>query len=153
MSGLHYESIGDLPEGARRQVVVKILARRVDAEAVNAEILKRKKAQRLLALKDAQLEGAISDLKVDHKLILREGYTSPEGKRIIAICCPVDFTYKVKLPIDHWPNCVDIDDLTFWHLCADSYGEGCKVAERVFLHPEQRVDEKLRGKGYIYREV
>lgn len=156
MSGLHIDSLGELPPGVRRQVAVKIVARRVADEVSAEEQRKRKKAKRLLALKDAQLEGAIYDLKVDHTIVLREKHTTPQGKRRCALSHVADFTYKVNLPLDHWPNCCDMEDLKYWHVCADLHGNGCMIAETMF-DPErfhgEFDDSLLREKGWIYREV
>lgn len=137
----------------RRQVAVKIVARTVAAEVSDEVKLKWKKANRLLALKDAQLEGAISDLKVDHAIVLHEAYITPEGKRVHARLHVADFTYKVQLPLEHWPNCCDIDDLRWWHFHADLHGTGYMVAEGVRLRPESWVDDRLKEAGYLYREV
>lgn len=156
MTGLHIESLGELPQGMRQQVAVKIVARNVAAEVSAEEQLKRKKAKRLLALKDACLEGAISDLRVDHKIILREAFTTQEGKRRCQLSHVADFTYRIELPLDHWPSCCDVKDLNFWHSKADLYGTGCKVAESIFdprhFHGEFD-DSMLAARGYIYREV
>lgn len=152
MTGLHVESLGELPLGVRRQVAVKIVARNVAAEVSAEEQLKRKKARRLLALKDAQLEGAISDLKMDHRIAIREAYTTPEGERVKAIYHTADFTYKVQMPMDHWPNCCDINDLKWWHCYADARGTGYMVAETVSLTPESWASN-LDETRYLYREV
>lgn len=155
MSGLRYENICDLPEGARRQVIVKIVARKVAAEISEEERRKRQKADRLLALKDAALEGVITDLRVDHHLCLREAYTTPDGVRVDQLKHVADFTYRVQKPTICWPCCCGIKDVGFWHRVGKDLGEGTMVVENIYQDGsavQNSKREAMKELGYVLRE-
>lgn len=158
MSGLHFDSIADLPDGVRAKVAVKVFARRVAAEVSVEDQIRRKKDRRLETLRDAALEGAISDLRVNHHIVLRENYLTQEGEYVRQITHVADFTYKVNLPLDHWPCCCDVHDVEFWQGVANTSGTGTMVIENIAdISPGFRgygmKKDLMAEKGYILREV
>lgn len=169
-SGLHFESLADLPPGMRRQVAGKVMAKAAMAntvagqrqpkyrnEPVNVNGIRfasKKEARRYLQLMDAHREGVISDLRLQQDFTLQEAYTTPEGQRIRAIRYQADFTYRIEWAGDDVPTGVPFADLECWR----KLGQGAKVVEdtksKPTKTPQYRMKYKLMAdKGYIIREV
>lgn len=167
-SGLHYESLADLPPGMRQQVAGKVMKkaalpnsvaaqRKYRNEPVNVNGIRfasKKEARRYLQLMDALREGVISDLRLQQDFTLQEAYTTPEGERIRAIRYLADFTYRIEWSGDFMPTGVPFGDLEYWQ----KLGRGAVVVEdtksKPTKTPQYRMKYKLMAdKGYIIREV
>lgn len=180
MSGLCFESLADLPPKMRQQAAAQLLKRGANPVAgvtcrnpekthvhkyhnqpTMADGLKfdsKKEARRFLALKNAVMEGAITDLRLQRNFTLQEGFTTPDGERHRAIIYKADFTYKVCLPMNHWPCCVSMEDMEFWSEVADTCGTGTMVVEDVKSTGTRTKDYRMKKKlmadlGYQIREV
>lgn len=167
MSGLCFESLADLPPKMRQQAAVKLVnaahvaGKKYHNQPTTVDGItfdSKKEAMRFATLKDAVLEGAITDLRLQHTFTLQEAFTTPDGERHRAITYKADFTYRVCLPLYHVPCCCGADDLKFWHEVADTCGPGTMVIEDVksagTRTDKYRIKKKLMAeKGYRIREV
>lgn len=172
MSGLHYESLADLPPKMRQQVAGKVMAKAALADPVagpsgkkgkyhNEPVVvngirfdSKKEARRYLQLMDAVREGVISDLRLQRDFTLQEGYTTPEGERVRAILYRADFTYKIEWSGEFTPTGCGFEDLSFWK----KLGKGAAVVEDVKSKatrtPQYRMKYKMMAdRGYAIREV
>lgn len=166
--GLHYDSFADLPQGMRRQVAGKVMAKamavpvagqkskyRNEPVTVNGiRFASKKEARRYLQLMDAMRVGLISDLRLQQDFTLQEAYTTPDGQRIQAIRYQADFTYGIEWAGEYVPTGISFDDLTCWR----QLGRGAMVVEdtksRPTKTPQYRLKYKMMAdKGYIIREV
>lgn len=171
MGGLYYASIQELPPKMRQQVAGKILAtikarpvagpgetsskyHNVKVQMDGHTFDSKKEYHRYLALLDAQREGAISDLRLQHNFTLVEGYTRPEGERIQPVVYKADFTYRVNWPLPYVPTCVSFEDMEYWKAA----GNGALIIEdvkstatrtRVYINKYKMMAER----GYHIREV
>lgn len=176
MSGLHFESLSDLPPRMRQQVAVKIATALPKAEPVAEDTAKhskyhnqrivingisfdsKKEANRYLALIDAVKAGIITDLRLQHDFTLQEAYTSPEGERIRAIRYRADFSYRVICANYEMITCVGLTDLEYWRDIVHKHGRGYLVVEDVKSKATKTKDYRLKyklmaEKGYHIREV
>lgn len=167
-SGLHYESLADLPPGMRQQVAGKVMGKASETKSVAGQrkyrnepvkvsgirFASKKEARRYLRLMDALREGVISDLRLQQDFTLQEAYTTPDGKRIRAIRYQADFTYRIEWAGDFVPTGIPFNDLEHWR----KLGRGAMVVEDTKSEPtktpQYRMKYKLMAdKGYIIREV
>lgn len=168
-SGLHYESLADLPPGIRQQVAGKVVAQALATrvagqkkkkyrnEPVTVEgihFASKKEARRYLQLMDAMREGVISDLRLQQDFTLQEAYTTPAGQRIRAIRYQADFTYRISWAGEFIPTGVPFVDLSYWM----QLGRGCLVVEdtksAATRTPQYRMKYKMMAdKGFIVREL
>lgn len=167
MSGVRYESLADVPPKVRGQAAGKLVKVKTAAgkkyhnqpTAVDGITFDSKKeAMRFEALKDAVLEGAITDLRLQRTFTLQEAFTAPDGERHRAITYKADFTYQVCLPLHHVPCCCGAADLAFWQEVADTCGPGTMVIEDVksagTRTDKYRMKKKMMAdRGYRIREV
>ena len=176
MSGLHYESLSDLPLRMRQQVAAKIVTAQPKAEPEAGDTVKpskyhnqkivvngisfdsKKEANRYMALMDAVRAGIITDLRLQHDYTLQEAYTSPEGERIRAIRYRADFSYRVVCANYEKITCVVFTDLEYWRDIVHQHGRGALVVEDVKSKATRTKDYRMKykmmaDKGYHIREV
>ena len=139
-NALRFDSLADLPEGARRQVAGKILKqnpvagisgqdgstrsskygnRKTAVDGITFD--SQKEARRFQYLKWAEGQGLIYQLRLQQDFTLQEAFTTSDGKRHRAIRYKADFTYKIGPPQsryvveDHWlvlpPGTLVIEDV------------------------------------------
>lgn len=163
MSGLHYDSIADLPVGMQAQVAGKVLGaeaakrskygnQKTTANGITFD--SKKESERYLALLDAVAEGVICDLRLQVDFTLQEAYTTAEGKRVRAIRYRADFTYKICWDGSPLPCCIGIRDMAYWK----AQYPGAMVIEDVKSRgtrtKEYEIKKKLMAdRGYEIREV
>lgn len=164
MSGLHYESLADLPPKIRQQVAGKVFQekstvavrkyRNFPATVNGIRFDSKKEARRYLQLLDALRLGVICDLRLQQDFTLQEGYTTPEGERIRAIRYKADFVYTVRWAGEYIPTGISFDDLGYWR----KVGPGARVVEdtksTATKTPQYRMKYKMMAdRGYTIREV
>ncbi len=164
MSGLHFDSLADLPPGIRTQVAGKVLRERTQmaerkyrnepATVQGIRFDSKKEARRYLQLMDALRLGVICDLRLQQDFTLQEGYTTPEGERIRAIRYKADFVYTVQWAGEYIPTGISFDDLGYWRKA----GPGARVVEdtksTATKTPQYRMKYKMMAdRGYTIREV
>lgn len=140
VSGLHFDSLADLPPNMRKQVAAQMLGHPAQQhEAVEPQeksqnkyhnlktqvgaikFDSRKEARRFEILSRAVELGMIKGLRLQQDFTLQEAYTTPEGKRIRAIRYKADFVYHVcpeagQIISQHRQAYMwfDLQDLDFW---------------------------------------
>lgn len=164
MSGLHFDSLADLPPGIRAQVAGKVLRERTHVaerkyrnKPVTVQGIRfdsQKEARRYLQLMDALRIGVICDLRLQQDFTLQEGYTTPEGERIRAIRYKADFVYTVRWEGEYIPTGISFDDLEYWRKARP----GTRVVEdtksTATKTPQYRMKYKMMAdRGYTIREV
>lgn len=176
MSGLHFDSLADLPPQMRQQVAEKILTvpeksatvagqehktskyhnQRIEVNGISFD--SRKEARRFQQLMYAQQLGVISDLRLQHDFTLQDAYTTPEGERIRAIRYRADFTYKVQSVDLRLTATIGFEDIDFWRTIIEQKGKGTLVVEDVKSKATRTKDYRMKykmmaDKGYHIREV
>ncbi len=164
MSGLHYDSLADLPPRIRQQVAGKVFregspvaARKYRNEPATVKRVRfdsKKEARRYVQLMDAIRLGVICDLRLQQDFTLQEGYTTPEGERIRAIRYKADFVYTVRWAGEYIPTGISFDDLEYWRKA----GTGARVVEdaksTATKTPQYRMKYKMMSdRGITIREV
>ena len=105
MSGLHFESMADMPprmrEAYAKQVLTDTQAKQAAAKYHNAPAERagirfdsQKEARRYDELMVMLRTGIISDLRLQPQFTLQESYVTETGERIRAIRYTADFSYK-----------------------------------------------------------
>lgn len=113
-----YDDLTALGPEAKAQVAAKLdekgqkvskpsKVRNVPTYRGNIRFASKKEARRYDELLLMLKAGEIKDLKLQHDMTLQEAYTTPEGKRVLAIRYRADFTYYRKTKpdtygYDHW---------------------------------------------------
>lgn len=174
MSGLHFDSLADLPTNLQQQAVAKLYGEKQAVVAEKKSKYKniketidgisfdsKKEARRYSYLKKAAELGLIYDLRLQHDFTLQEAYTKPNGERVRAIRYKADFTYLVNQKIRssilnskklylHFST----NDLDFWFNCTAA----CRIVEdtktRGTKTKEYMIKKKLMADlGHEIREV
>lgn len=169
---LRIESLADLPEQMRKQVMAKIMEgsekplsvagatekaskyHNVKTEVNGIRFDSKKEARRYAALLESQRVGAISDLRLQVDFTLQEAYTTVEGQRIQAIRYRADFTYKTQSAGYDLPPHLGYEDIEYWR----SLWPGALVVEDVKSRATKTGEYMMKKKmmadrGYIIREV
>ena len=175
MSGLHYDSLNDLPPAIRAQLAGKLLEtrkqetqqeapkvqkyRNQETEVNRIRFKSKKEAARYTYLKALLDRGLIRDLRLQTQFTLQEGFTTPEGERIRAIRYHTDFTYRVdRAGYDLLARKVAAEDIEYWREAISRNGPGVLIIEdtksRPTKTPQYRMKYKMMAeRGYHVREL
>lgn len=176
MSGLHYESMQDLPPQMRKQVAIKIMAaqpsttstveqnqdivkqkvnesikpqkyRNVETEVAGIRFKSKKEATRYVYLKWLLDRGIIQNLKLQKQYTLQEAYITQDGERIRAIRYWTDFTYCVNSAgYDLLARGVAIEDIEYWREAIAQHGPGVEIIEDTKSRPTKTPQYRMKYK-------
>ena len=161
--GLRVDSISDLPAKLQQQVAGQIIAQKrrkygnVKTTINGITFDSKKEAQRYSTLLNAQRQGYIYDLKLQHEFTLQEAYTTCTGERIRAIRYRADFTYHLGDGYYNLPMEGDARKVIAWYQERQKSGVNPLVVEDVKSKATKTKEYELKKKlmaerGYIILE-
>ena len=145
--GLRVDSLAELPAKLQQQAASMILAQKQKRSKYgNAKTTvngitfdSQKEAQRYAVLLNAQRQGHIYDLRLQHDFTLQEAYTTDTGQRIRAVRYRADFTYRLSAGYYSLPINSEVDE---------------DVKSKATKTKEYELKRKLMAeRGYIILEV
>lgn len=164
--GFHVNSIAELPAKLQKQAAGLIVAQKQKRSKYgNTKTMvngitfdSQKEARRYAILLNAQRQGYIYDLRLQHDFTLQEAYTTCTGQRIRAVRYRADFTYYLNDRFYSLPIEGEISKVAQWYLERQKSGMNPMVVEDVKSRPTKTKDYELKKKlmadrGYIILEV
>lgn len=164
--GFRVDSIADLPAKLQQQAAGLIVAQKQKRNkygntktTVNGITFdSQKEARRYAILLNAQRQGYIYDLKLQHEFTLQEAYTTCTGQRIRAVRYRADFTYHMSDGYYSLPMEGDVNKVIAWYRERQKSGVNPLVVEDVKSRATKTKDFELKKKlmaerGYIILEV
>ena len=176
MSGLHFDSLADLPPQMRNQVASKIMAtqpkvasviepnqeiaeqqgkelkkpqkyRNIETDVAGIRFKSKKEASRYAYLKWLLDRGIIQNLKLQKQYTLQESYITHNGERIRAIRYWTDFTYCVdSAGYDLLAKGVAIGDIEYWREAISQHGSGVEIIEDTKSRPTKTPQYRMKYK-------